>query len=72
MHELIETNMHGRRTVIATAPSFADAKAKAESMGVAFMEDDSDYPECADAYLADGRVVAIQPEGFTTHKELSL
>jgi hypothetical protein len=65
MHEIFETSITGRRDVIATAPDFAAAKARVEAMGVAFMEDDSDYPGCADAFLNDGRVVAIQPEGFT-------
>lgn len=64
MHEIIENNMMGRRTVIATAESFIAAKEAVVAMGVAFMEDDADYPECADAYLNDGRVLAIQPTGF--------
>jgi G:T-mismatch repair DNA endonuclease (very short patch repair protein) len=53
-----------RKTVIATAPTFEEAKAKVEAMGVSFMEDDSDYPGCADAYMNDGRIIVIQPEGF--------
>lgn len=65
MFEIIENNMNGRRAVIATEATFEGAKARVESYGVAFMDDDADYPNCADAYLADGRVIAIQPEGFT-------
>lgn len=65
MIEVIETGMNGRRKVIATAPDFAAAKAKVVAMGVAFMEDDADHNDCADAYLNDSRVIAIQPEGFT-------
>lgn len=65
MFEIVETSDTGRREVIATAPSFIAAKNKVEEMGVLFMEDDSDYPDCADAYLEGGRVVAIQPVGFT-------
>lgn len=65
MIEVSEINAHGRRTVLATAPTFADAKAQVEAMGVAFMEDDADHADCADAYLNDGRVIAVQPEGFT-------
>lgn len=64
MFEIIETHNSGRREVIATASSFVEAKNKVQAMGVLFMEDDSDYPDCADAYLNGGRVVAIQPEGF--------
>jgi hypothetical protein len=63
MIQIIESNM-SRRTVIATAPDFAAAKAKVEAMGVAYMEDDADHADCADAYTNDGRVIAIQPEGF--------
>lgn len=62
MFEITELGMNGRRTIIATAESFDDAKAKIEAMGVAFAEDDADYPGCADAYLNDGRCVAIQPK----------
>lgn len=64
MINIIETDAR-RPTVIATAPTFAEAKAKVLAMGCAFMEDDTDHTDCADAYLNDGRVIAIQPEGFT-------
>lgn len=67
MIEIIESGV--RRHVIATVETFAAAKTKVEAMGVAFMEDDADHDDCADAYLNDGRVIAIQPEGFTTNKE---
>jgi hypothetical protein len=52
------------RKVIAGAPTLRDAKVIVEAMGVVFMETDNDYPNCADAFLTDGRVVAIQPVGF--------
>lgn len=64
MIQIIETGMNGRREVIGTAPTFTEAKAKVEAMGAAFMEDDADYPDCADAFMNDGRTLAIQPEGF--------
>lgn len=64
MYEIIEVNMNARRTVIATAASFEDAK-KLIADKAAFMEDDADFPDCADAFLKDGRVVAIQPVGFS-------
>lgn len=65
MIEITEiTGDNNRRRVIATAETFDDAKAKVIAMGVVHMEDDADYPNCADAYLADGRVLAIQPKGF--------
>ena len=63
MIEIIE-NVGPRRTVIATAETFAEAKDKVIAMGVSFMEDDEDYIDCADAYMNNGRVIAIQPEGF--------
>ena len=65
MIEIYETNALGRRSQIATAPDFAAAKALVEAMGVAFMEDDEDHTDCADAYLNDGRIVSVQPVGFT-------
>lgn len=61
---IYESNMT-RRTLIAQEPTFAEAKARVERMGVAFMEDDSEYVDCADAYTNDGRIIAIQPDGFT-------
>ena len=64
MFTIIETT-NVRRTDIAKAASFAEAKAIVEAMGVVFMEDDSDHPNCADAFMNDGRILAIQPEGFT-------
>lgn len=65
MFEVSEIHLSGRREIIATLPSFLAAKNEVESMGVLFIEDDADYPGCADAYLNGGRVVAIQPVGFT-------
>jgi hypothetical protein len=62
MINIIESG--NRRNVIATAETFTDAKAKVIAMGVAFMEDDTDHADCADAYLIDGRIIAIQPEGL--------
>lgn len=64
MFEVTEITTTGRREVLATESSFIAAKNKVEEMGVLFMEDDADYPGCADAYLKGGRVVAIQPVGF--------
>lgn len=52
------------RKVIATRDTFDEAKAYVTEMGVAHMEDDADFTDCADAMLTDGRVIAIKPEGF--------
>jgi hypothetical protein len=68
MFEITEITLTGHREVLATAASFIAAKNKVEEMGVLHMEDDSDYPDCADAYLEGGRVVAIQPVGFKVAK----
>lgn len=62
-----------RRTLIDTihnnpdsdVTAFAAAKVRVAAMGAAFIEDDVDYIDCADAYLNDGRIIAIQPVGFT-------
>ncbi len=64
MFEIIETSMNNRRATIATVDTFEVAKAHVEAMGVSFMEDDTDHPNCADAFLTDGRIIAIQPVGF--------
>jgi hypothetical protein len=64
MIEIYETHMMGRRTLIATAETFAEAKDKVIAMGVSFMEDDEDFIDSADAFMLDGRTVAIQPEGL--------
>jgi hypothetical protein len=65
MIQIIESGMNGRRNVIDTAPTFSEAKERVTTMGAAFMEDDAEHADCADAYMHDGRVIAIQPEGFT-------
>lgn len=64
MFEITELEMNGHRKIISTRNTFECAKAEAVAMGVSYMEDDADYPGCADAYLTDGRVIAIQPVGF--------
>lgn len=65
MFEIIESPTPRQRSVIATAATFAEAKRTVEFLGVAFMDDDADFPDCADVLLIDGRVLAIQPAGFT-------
>ena len=65
MIAVIESPTPRQRITIATAETFIEAKALVSAMGVVFMEDDPDYDNCADAFLNDGRVLAIQPVGFT-------
>jgi hypothetical protein len=63
--EVFEAEINGNwKNVIATKESFAEAKVFVEAMGVAFMDEDEDYENCADAYLNDGRIIAIQPVDF--------
>lgn len=63
MYEAIEFNVN-RHDVILTADSFEACKAAIIARGVAHIEDDEEYPNCADALMKDGTVVAIQPVGF--------
>lgn len=60
------TNLPASRPLIATAETFEEAKAKILARDEsAFIEDDSDYVGCADAYLPrTGRLMAIEPKGF--------
>lgn len=53
-----------RLAVIASKPSFNEAIAYVEKLGAIMIEVDADYQGCADAFLKDGRIIAIQPEGF--------
>ena len=64
-YEIIETSPTGRRVILDHAETFAAAKAAVRAKGVVHMEDDADHLGCADALLNDGRLIAIQPEGFT-------
>jgi hypothetical protein len=49
---------------LATLDTFEAAKDYVNGLDPLLVEDDKDYPGCADAFLKDGRVVAIQPVGF--------
>lgn len=53
-----------RYAVIKTCASFDEAVAYVEGLNPICFEKDADYPNCADAFLRDGRILAIQPEGF--------
>lgn len=68
--------MHIIYTTPETNPFAKEVIAKAESLDAALayidenlspvlVEVDSDYPTCADGILADGRVISVEPEGFT-------
>lgn len=49
------------RHELARVDDFDAALARIEAMGSVLVEADSDYPGCADAFLRDGRVVAVEP-----------
>lgn len=56
----------GPRRIVASAPSFADAVELArELFAVAFIEEDADFPGCADFITSTGGLYCIEPEGFT-------
>jgi hypothetical protein len=66
--EILETASRpgGPRRIIGSAPSFADAVELAhELLPVLFLEEDDDFPGCADFITSTGLVCCIQPEGFT-------
>lgn len=63
MLHIIENNGH-RRTIVATVTTFAEGLNKLNAMEPLFLEEDSHYRYCADAYMRDGRVLALQPIGF--------
>jgi hypothetical protein len=67
MYEVIEI-INARPYVRYMVVSLEAAQKKLEEIGVAFMEVDSDYPTCADAFMLDGRVLSIQPRGFKLNK----
>ena len=54
----------GRQTKIAEHETFAEAWAAIEAKGPVCLEADPDYADCADAYMADGRLITIQPHDF--------
>lgn len=67
MIEITKTIFHDgetKRRVLKTVETFAEAKAEVLALGVAFIEDDEDYEDCADAILNDGSLIAIQPVGL--------
>jgi hypothetical protein len=57
---------HARKETIARADSLAGAIFEARArFDIIELEIDALYPTCADFFTADGRVMAIQPEGFS-------
>ncbi len=70
MFIVYETPQPLQRRQIERRPSLIEAKhfvtcfAMARGATVIMMEDDADNPGCADAYLSDGTLMMIEPEGF--------
>ncbi len=69
MIEIIEADSLSNRRRIATAETFEEAMTMVENMGAAFWEEDADYVDCADAFLKDGRIISVQPVGFSLDDE---
>ncbi len=53
-----------RPTKLAERETFAEAWAYVEAMNPLCLEADPDHADCADAFLADGRILTIQPHDF--------
>jgi hypothetical protein len=73
MFQLIESQMlrtHMVHILLETVATFEEALLKVEAMGAICLEEDADHEGCADAFLRDGRIMMIQPEGFTLEKEV--
>lgn len=59
-----EAGMNGRNVELMKVETFEDAKDYVHTLNPVCFEYDVDHKDCADAYLKDGRVLCIQPEGF--------
>jgi len=64
MFEVFERSITGRKVVLATKDNFNQALSYVEDLGAIYTELDSEYEGCADAYLNNGQVIAVQPVGF--------
>jgi hypothetical protein len=49
-----------RRTAIGVFPTFDAALAYVETLNPVLLEPDADHPGCADAFLPDTRILAIE------------
>jgi hypothetical protein len=58
------------RTIAATFDSFAAAESYVQGLGVAHFERDADNAGCADAFMRDGRLLAIEPRARIVNKLL--
>ena len=61
---IISAAVGNRYAVLKTFDTFAEAAEYVQSLKPVCFEPDADYPDCGDAILQDGRLLAIQPEGF--------
>lgn len=62
MFEIFEATSPFTKRLISSALSLELAMDQVRAMGdVVCMEVDEDFGDCADAYLADGRLIVIEP-----------
>lgn len=64
MYNILESTMTGHKVKIGSYVSKDAALAALGCMNIAFGEWDIDNPECYDAFMFDGRIMLIEPEGF--------
>lgn len=68
MYKLFESGTNGRRREISAHATREEALAALEACGEVVMGDwDEDNADCYDAYLADGRILLIEPAAFTDY-----
>ena len=60
MTTVYEISGFARRTAIASFAQFDDAIAYVTSLKPVCLELDADHPGCADAYLPDTRLIAVE------------
>ena len=51
------------RERVTTADSFEGALAWLRGVGIVHMEEDADFPGCADAFARNGLVYSVEPVG---------
>lgn len=65
MFIVYDTTRPFQRKEVERFETFREAEEYVRSLGVHTFEQDASYTGCADAFMLDGRLLAIEPEGFT-------
>lgn len=63
---LIESRLPATKLVLAQYDTFEAALSAAQCLVLVYGEEDDQNPGCWDGFLADGRIVSIEPVGFST------